>query len=57
MIIVNGRCRGLHATLLSLDMDNFNASVCVTSEGSDRGTVLDKMEYEDICKASPPDEV
>lgn len=53
VLIVNGRCRGERATLLSLDTDAFAASVRVTSDGPDSGTVLDKVEYEDICKAVP----
>lgn len=53
VLIVNGRCRGQRATLLSLDTDAFSASVRVTSDGSDDGTVLDGVEYEDICKALP----
>lgn len=52
VLVVNGRCRGERATLLSLDTDAFSASVRVTSDG-DLGTVLDKVEYEDICKAVP----
>ncbi|CAN0485366.1 unnamed protein product, partial [Scytosiphon promiscuus] len=53
VLIVNGRCRGARATLLSLDTEAFAASVRVTSDGSDFGTVLHKVEYEDICKAVP----
>lgn len=56
MLVVNGRCRGERATLLSLDTDAFSASVRVTSEGPDLGTELDNVEYEDICKAVPVDE-
>lgn len=56
VLIVNGRCRGERATLLSLDTDAFAASVRVTSDGPDLGTVLDKVEYEDVCKAVPLDE-
>eukprot|EP00904_Undaria_pinnatifida_P004460 jgi/Undpi1/14014/HiC_scaffold_9.g03665.m1 len=53
VLIVNGRCRGSRATLLSLDTEAFAASVRVTSDGPDFGTVLHKVEYEDICKAVP----
>eukprot|EP00903_Cladosiphon_okamuranus_P006907 g6722.t1 len=56
LLIVNGRCRGERATLLSLDTDAFAASVRVTSDGPDFGTVLDKVEYEDVCKAVPLEE-
>ena len=52
-MVVNGRCRGARATLLSLDTEAFAASVRVTSDGPDFGTVLHKVEYEDICKAVP----
>lgn len=53
VLIVNGRCRGQRATLLSLDTEAFSASVRVTSDGSDSGSVIDGVEYEDICKALP----
>ena len=53
VVIVNGRYRGARATLLSLDTDAFAASVRVTSDGPDQGTVINSVEYEDICKASP----
>lgn len=56
VIVVNGRCRGSRATLESLDTDNFCAKVRITSEGPDKGTVLNKVEYEDICKAVPEDD-
>lgn len=56
VLIVNGRCRGERATLLSLDTDAFAARVRVASDGPDFGTVLDKVEYEDVCKAVPLDE-
>lgn len=55
VIVVNGRCRGARATLLSLDTDNFAASVRVSGDGADRGTILERAEYEDICKALPAD--
>lgn len=57
VIVVNGRCRGCRATLLSLDTDAFSASVRIVSEGLERDTVLEKVEYEDICKTIPLDEV
>ncbi|CAM9306983.1 unnamed protein product [Ectocarpus sp. 13 AM-2016] len=56
VLVVNGRCRGERATLLSLDTEAFSASVRITSDGPDLGTVLDKVEYEDICKAVPVSE-
>lgn len=56
-MIVNGPCRGCRAALLSLDTEGFCASVRVTSKGPDHGRVLDRVEYEDICKAVPEDEV
>ncbi|CAM9519623.1 unnamed protein product [Pylaiella littoralis] len=56
VLIVNGRCRGERAALLSLDTEAFAASVRVTSDGPDLGAVLDKVEYEDICKAVPVEE-
>lgn len=55
VMVVNGRCRGCRAILLSLDTEAFSASVRVTSDGPDRCTVLNKVEYEDICKAVPID--
>lgn len=55
-MVVNGRCRGCRATLLSLDTEAFSASVRITGDNPERGTVLDKVEYEDICKAVPLDD-
>ncbi|CAM9867424.1 unnamed protein product [Scytosiphon promiscuus] len=56
VLVVNGRCRGERGTLLSLDTDAFAASVRITSDGPNLGTVLDKVEYEDFCKALPVEE-
>ncbi|CAN0394720.1 unnamed protein product, partial [Scytosiphon promiscuus] len=47
---------GERGTLLSLDTDAFAASVRITSDGPNLGTVLDKVEYEDFCKALPVEE-
>lgn len=56
VLVVNGRCRGERGTLLSLDTDAFAASVRITTDGPNLGTVLDKVEYEDFCKALPMEE-
>lgn len=56
VLIVNGPCRGERAALLSLDTEAFAAKVRVTSDGPELGTVLNKVEYEDICKAVPADD-
>lgn len=53
VLVVNGRCRGERGTLLSLDTDAFAASVRITSDGPNFGMVLEKVEYEDFCKALP----
>ncbi|TMW64808.1 hypothetical protein Poli38472_008975 [Pythium oligandrum] len=47
--IVNGAGRGNVATLLSISVDDFCASVRIES-GSRRGDVLKRVEYEDICR-------
>ncbi|CAM9726291.1 unnamed protein product, partial [Hapterophycus canaliculatus] len=56
VLVVNGQCRGERGTLLSLDTDAFAASVRITSDGQNLGTVLEKVEYEDFCKALPAEE-
>uniref|UniRef100_K3WUD6 DNA/RNA-binding protein Kin17 WH-like domain-containing protein n=1 Tax=Globisporangium ultimum (strain ATCC 200006 / CBS 805.95 / DAOM BR144) TaxID=431595 RepID=K3WUD6_GLOUD len=47
--IVNGIGRGAIAKLLSISVDDFCASVRIET-GSRKGEVLDRVEYEDICK-------
>uniref|UniRef100_A0A8I7B942 DNA/RNA-binding protein Kin17 WH-like domain-containing protein n=2 Tax=Hordeum vulgare subsp. vulgare TaxID=112509 RepID=A0A8I7B942_HORVV len=47
--IVNGAYRGSTASLLSVDMERFSARLRV-EKGLYDGTVLDAVEYEDICK-------
>ena len=49
VLIVNGRCRGETAELLSINQDAFCVTVKVDG-GEQRGRVLEKVEYEDICK-------
>ena len=49
MLIVNGRCRGARGTLLAIDVAKFCARVRV-EDGPRRGTELEAVEYEDICK-------
>ena len=47
--ILNGKCRGSVARLTAIDEANF--CVAVEVEGGTRaGTVLSKVEYEDVCK-------
>jgi len=51
VLVLNGRCRGETATLLSIDQERF----CVTAKvdgGEQRGRVLEGVEYEDICKVA-----
>ena len=43
--IVNGRGRGETGTLVRLDEEGFCVSVRL-----DDGRILDKIEYEDVCK-------
>jgi DNA/RNA-binding protein KIN17 len=47
--IVNGRGRGQTGKLLELDLDKYTAKIKITS-GEGRGTVLEAVEYEDLCK-------
>ncbi len=47
--IVNGGYRGETAVLQNLDVDNFCATVKLTT-GPTSGKVLSAMAYEDICK-------
>lgn len=49
VMIVNGAYRGLDAKLLSVDMDNYSAKLGI-EEGLYGGTVLQAVDYEDICK-------
>eukprot|EP00617_Octactis_speculum_P009896 CAMPEP_0185780638 /NCGR_PEP_ID=MMETSP1174-20130828/99762_1 /TAXON_ID=35687 /ORGANISM="Dictyocha speculum, Strain CCMP1381" /LENGTH=338 /DNA_ID=CAMNT_0028470281 /DNA_START=140 /DNA_END=1156 /DNA_ORIENTATION=- len=51
VIIVNGRCRGSAAELLSIDVRNFCVKLRV-KDGKRRGQVLDAVEYEDVCKSA-----
>lgn len=47
--IVNGLGRGCTAKLLDISVDDFCARIRIDS-GSHRGEVLDRVEYEDICR-------
>ena len=51
VLIVNGRCRGCRADLTAMDVDAFCVTLRVTT-GDHRGTVLSKVEYEDISKVA-----
>eukprot|EP01084_Bolivina_argentea_P278649 476129_1 len=51
VLIVNGKGRGLKAELLSLDIDNFCASIQV-KEGKYASSRLDRVDYEDICRVA-----
>ncbi|CAM9311570.1 unnamed protein product [Choristocarpus tenellus] len=52
VLVVNGMGRGCRGKLLSLDTDNFSASVLLM-DGVEEGKTLKRVEYEDICKAVP----
>lgn len=47
--IVNGTARGCHGKLVALKVQEFCASIEITSEKF-AGQVLDKVEYEDFSK-------
>jgi len=47
--LVNGRGRGEAATLLAIDEEKFCVSARI-DDGPAAGTVLDRVEYEDVCK-------
>ncbi|ETI39154.1 hypothetical protein L917_14493 [Phytophthora nicotianae] len=47
--IVNGLGRGCTAKLLDISVDDFCARIRIDS-GSYRGEILDRVEYEDICR-------
>jgi hypothetical protein len=47
--IVNGAHRGATAQLLSLNVDEFCVSVKI-SDGAHAGRVIDRVQYEDVCK-------
>jgi len=49
VLIVNGRCRGEEARLLSIDQESFCVSLKIDG-GEQHGRLLDKVEYEDVCK-------
>ena len=49
VLLVNGRCRGETAELLSINQDKFCVSVKIDG-GEQRGRVLEGVEYEDVCK-------
>ncbi|CAM9427356.1 unnamed protein product [Phaeothamnion confervicola] len=49
VLIVNGRRRGARAELLSVDTASFSVSVRLV-DGPATGTVLEMLEYEDVCK-------
>ncbi|VDP02170.1 unnamed protein product [Soboliphyme baturini] len=49
ILVVNGAYRGLKATLLALDEDNFCVSVQI-AEGPTKDRVVKGVQYEDICK-------
>ena len=53
--VVNGRGRGCAAQVLAINTDQFCVAVRVSGEGQPlpHGTVLDKVEYEDVCKLEP----
>jgi len=47
--VVNGAYRGCRAILNHLDVTNFCVSITIDS-GPVKGRVIDKIQYEDICK-------
>lgn len=47
--IVNGAYRGSTATLLGIDVDNYSAQIKI-DHGIHAGRVIDRIDYEDICK-------
>ena len=47
--IVNGRGRGEIATLLAIQTQQFTVRIRIET-GEYKGTILDRVEYEDICK-------
>jgi len=51
LLIVNGRCRGMRATLLRIHEDRFNCDVRV-EEGAHAKLELNGVDYEDVCKLS-----
>jgi len=50
VLVVNGRCRGMKATLLAINEDKFNCSIRIEEEGSYQKRVIDNVDYEDISK-------
>jgi len=49
VLVVNGRCRGMKATLLAINEDKFNCSIRI-EEGTYNKRVVDNVDYEDISK-------
>jgi hypothetical protein len=49
VLVVNGRGRGLKATLLKINEDQFNCSIRM-EEGAYDQRVIDNVDYEDISK-------
>jgi DNA/RNA-binding protein KIN17 len=49
LLIVNGRCRGMRATLLRIHEDKFNCDVRI-EEGAHAKLELTGVDYEDVCK-------
>ncbi|KHJ40999.1 hypothetical protein D918_08886 [Trichuris suis] len=49
VLVVNGAYRGLKATLESIDVDRYCATIRI-KEGLTRGRVVDNIDYEDISK-------
>ena len=51
VLLLNGSHKGCTGELLAVNVDKFNARVKIL-EGDYRGTVLEAVEYEDVCKFS-----
>lgn len=49
VLIVNGEYVGQKATLESVNTDDYSAKVAIY-KGPDTGTVVPKIDFEDICK-------
>jgi DNA/RNA-binding protein KIN17 len=54
VLIVNGAHRGAAARLQAIDVDNFCVALKI-EDGPSRGRVVERIEYEDVCKLAEKD--